>query len=71
MTLLLIASASNEAERGNPKAYPAAFPEVIGVGAIGQDGRRTRFSEVGSWVDMVAPGKKIVSLSRGGKGHLT
>ncbi len=69
--VLLVASASNEAQRGNPQAYPAAYPEVIGVGAIGPDGRRTSFSEVGSSVDLVAPGSDIISLSRGGTGHLT
>jgi membrane-anchored mycosin MYCP len=69
--VLLIAAASNEAERGNPKAYPAAFPEVIGVGAIGPDGSRTSFSEVGESVDLVAPGQQIISLSRAGEGHLT
>jgi membrane-anchored mycosin MYCP len=69
--VLLVASASNEAERGNPKAYPASFPEVIGVGAIGPDGRRTSFSEVGESVDLVAPGTDIISLSRAAEGHLT
>ncbi|GGM03901.1 type VII secretion-associated serine protease mycosin [Dactylosporangium sucinum] len=68
--VLLVASASNEFERGNPKAYPAAFPEVIGVGAIGQDGRRSNFSEVGASVDLVAPGVNVVSLSRAAPGHL-
>jgi membrane-anchored mycosin MYCP len=67
--VLLVAAASNEAQRGNPTAYPAAFPGVVGVGAIGPDGRRTQFSEVGASVDLVAPGQDIVSLSRGGSGH--
>lgn len=69
--VLLVASASNEAQAGNPKAYPAAYPQVIAVGAIGQDGQRSEFSEVGNYLDLVAPGVDIVSLSRGGKGHLT
>jgi type VII secretion-associated serine protease mycosin len=69
--VLLVASASNEAQQGNPKAYPAAYPEVIAVGAIGQDGRRTDFSEVGNYLDLMAPGVNVISLSRAGQGHLT
>lgn len=69
--VLLVASASNEAEQGNPTAYPAAYPEVVAVGAIGQDGQRTEFSEVGNYLALVAPGKDVISLSRGGRGHLT
>jgi membrane-anchored mycosin MYCP len=68
--VLLVASASNEAKEGNPKAYPAAYPDVVAVGAIGQDGQRTDYSETGDFLDLVAPGEKVISLSRGGKGHL-
>ncbi len=68
--VVLVASASNEAQQGNPTAYPAAYPGVIAVGAIGHDGRRTGFSEVGKYLDLVAPGVDIVSLSRGGIGHV-
>jgi subtilisin family serine protease len=69
--VVLVASASNEAQAGNPKAYPAAYPQVIAVGSIGQDGQRSEFSEVGNYLSLVAPGVNIVSLSRGGRGHLT
>jgi membrane-anchored mycosin MYCP len=69
--VLLVASASNEAQQGNPTAYPAAYPEVVAVGAIGQDGKRTEFSEVGDYLDLVAPGKDVISLSRGGQGQFT
>ncbi len=40
----------------NPVQYPAAFPGVIGVGAITKTGQRSSFSEVGKQVDVVAPG---------------
>ncbi len=40
----------------NPVQYPAAFPGVIGVGAITKSGQRSSFSEVGKQVDVVAPG---------------
>lgn len=68
--VLIVAAASNEAQEGNPKAYPAAYPQVLAVGAIGEDGKRTDFSEVGYYLDMVAPGKDVIGLSRGGPGHV-
>jgi hypothetical protein len=42
--------------------YPAGFPEVIAVGALGSDwhGRAT-FSNFGPWVDLYAPGRDIVN----------
>jgi type VII secretion-associated serine protease mycosin len=67
--VVIVASASNEAQQGNPTAYPAAYPGVIAVGAVGHDDKRTGFSEVGDYLDLMAPGVDIVSLSRGGVGH--
>lgn len=40
----------------NPVQYPAAFPGVLGVGAVTRTGQRSAFSEVGKQVDIVAPG---------------
>jgi subtilisin family serine protease len=40
----------------NPVQYPAAFTGVIGVGAVTRTLKRSRFSEVGKQVDIVAPG---------------
>ncbi|GAB3146419.1 hypothetical protein GCM10027290_28170 [Micromonospora sonneratiae] len=68
--VLIVAAASNEAEEGNPKAYPAAYPQVLAVGAIGPDGSRSGFSEFGNYLDLVAPGVDVISLSRGGRGHV-
>jgi type VII secretion-associated serine protease mycosin len=68
--VLIVTAASNEAERGNPKAYPAAYPGVVAVGAVGPDGGRTEFSETGSFVSVVAPGQDITGISRGGTGHV-
>ncbi len=40
----------------NPIQYPAAFPGVIGVGAVTRSMTRSSFSEVGKQVDVMAPG---------------
>jgi type VII secretion-associated serine protease mycosin len=69
--VLIVTAASNEAEAGNPAAYPAAYPQVVAVGAIGPDGRRSDFSETGDFLSVVAPGQDIAGLSRKGSGHVT
>ncbi|MDG5499340.1 S8 family peptidase [Marinobacter sp. BGYM27] len=52
--ILIVAAAGND---GNSiPVYPAAFDNVIGVGAV--DGGRVRagYSNFGNWIDLVAPG---------------
>lgn len=68
--VLIVTAASNEAEAGNPRAYPAAYPQVMSVGAIDRDGNRSEFSETGDFLDVVAPGVDIIGLSRGGRSHI-
>lgn len=55
---LPIAAAGNQAT--SRRYYPAALPEVIGVGGLGEDGRAW-FSNFGGWVDACAPAVDVVS----------
>jgi len=50
---------------GNPTPYPAAYEDVVGVGAIALTGRLWPGSGTGSYVDIVAPGVDVVTLQRG------
>jgi subtilisin family serine protease len=57
---ICLAPAGNSARRR--PAWPAAFPEVIAVGALSGDWRgRASFSNFGPWVDVYAPGRDIVN----------
>lgn len=56
---LVVASAGNELEEGNPTLYPASFPHVLTVGATDRDDRPTVFSSSGPAVDLSAPGQDI------------
>ncbi len=52
--------------------YPAAYPAVIGVGAIAENGTLVPTSYVGPHVDLVAPGSAVVAAVRGsGHAHWT
>lgn len=66
---LVVAAAANNAERGNPVPYPAAYPGVLAVGAIDVTGAVAAFSQTGGFVGMVAPGVDVVSLGPGGPGQ--
>jgi len=68
--VLIVAAAANEAAEGNPKSFPASYPGVVAVGAVDENGKRTDFSETGDFIDLVAPGKDVISLAARGKGHL-
>jgi len=62
--LIVVASAGNE-PTGKP-VYPAAFPSVIGVGALAPDGKSWKNSNYGDFVTVYAPG--FATLPVGYKG---
>jgi membrane-anchored mycosin MYCP len=69
--VLIVAAAGNSAANGNPQLYPASYPGVLAVGAIGAEGKRTDFSEVGTGVAVVAPGADLLGPGAGGTGLVT
>lgn len=56
---LVVASAGNEARHGNPTEYPASYPHVLTVGALGLAGTPADFTSNGRGVDLAAPGEAI------------
>jgi type VII secretion-associated serine protease mycosin len=50
----------------DPPSYPAAYQGVLGVGAVNQDGTRLDQSQVGPYVDLVAPGGGVLAATRVG-----
>jgi type VII secretion-associated serine protease mycosin len=59
--VVVVAAVGNLHENGDPRPFPAAYDGVLGVGAIGQDGIKQDFSQVGSYVDLVAPGGEVLA----------
>ena len=59
--VLVVVAAGNEAMEGNPVEYPAAYPEVLAVGATDGNDAHAPFSNYGSYVDIAAPGVDIGS----------
>lgn len=58
--VLLIAAAGNSGEAdGSTVEYPAAYPQVLGVGSVNQKMEVSEFSSRGKGVDLVAPGENV------------
>ncbi|MDX2099836.1 MAG: S8 family peptidase [Leptolyngbyaceae cyanobacterium bins.59] len=55
--VVIIAAAGNAGE--NSAAYPARYPHVIGVAALGASGDRAPYSNYGAGIDLSAPGGLI------------
>jgi membrane-anchored mycosin MYCP len=66
--VVIVAAAGNLNDKGNPTPYPAAWPGVVGVGAIGIEGfQRLPQSQIGTYVDIAAPGVGV-TVPRPGSG---
>jgi hypothetical protein len=63
--ITVVAAVGDLGDESNPTPYPASLAGVIGVGAIGPDGQRWSKSQYGSYVSLVAPGDRVVTLQRG------
>jgi subtilisin family serine protease/flagellar hook assembly protein FlgD len=59
--VLVVAAAGNDGT--TTPSYPAAYPQVIAVGATDAAGQRAGFSQYGSWVTVAAPGTAITSTT--------
>ena len=57
--VVVVASAGNSGDTGNPLEYPASYPGVISVSASTSSGAPAAWAQHNSLVDLSAPGEKI------------
>ena len=62
--VVLVAAAGNFGVQA--PSYPAAYTDVIAVGATDEQDVRAAFSSYGAWLDLVAPGVDILTTNLGG-----
>jgi membrane-anchored mycosin MYCP len=64
--VLVIAAVGNNQRdgAGSTPSYPAAYDGVLGVGAIDISGDRLSGSQIGPYVDLVAPGGQVLAATR-------
>ncbi|MFE5583380.1 type VII secretion-associated serine protease mycosin [Kitasatospora sp. NPDC056531] len=67
--VLVVASVGNSAKDGNLVMYPAALPNVVGVGAVDRNGTVTDESQTGPHVAFVAPGVDVIDACTGSTGY--
>ncbi|MFI5913165.1 S8 family serine peptidase [Dactylosporangium sp. NPDC051541] len=64
--VVVVAAAGNESSGGDEKFYPAAYPGVLAVAALKQDGTPLAQSNRGDWVGIAAPGEGLTAPVSGG-----
>ncbi|MEQ1710885.1 MAG: S8 family serine peptidase [Hyphomicrobium sp.] len=64
--MIFVAAAGNEGPTA-PPSYPAAYPSVIAVTAVGRDLRSYRYANRGEHIDIAAPGVQIWTALPGAK----
>lgn len=62
--VLLVAASGN---KGNRLNYPAAFPNVLSVGAVDENDQYEEYSNFDQQLDVVAPGAEIFTTKLGGE----
>ncbi len=62
----VVAAAGNRRDEGSPTVYPAAYPGVLGVSSVGRGLRESGFASRGGFIDLVAPGERVVTTEVGG-----
>ncbi len=62
--LTIVAASGNSGTPG--VLYPAAYPAVIAVGSVDQNLQRSSFSSYGPEVDLMAPGRRILTTTLDG-----
>ena len=62
--VIVVAGAGNDGVGSRPR-YPAAYPEVIAVGAITRSRERAELSSTGKYVDVAAPGEEVLASDPG------
>ncbi|MGK5730287.1 type VII secretion-associated serine protease mycosin [Streptomyces sp. URMC 124] len=65
---LIFAAVGNSGDKSNAAEYPAAYPGVIGVAGLNQEGSTADWSQHGAQVDLSAPGVDVISACPGGTG---
>ncbi|MGW8849134.1 type VII secretion-associated serine protease mycosin [Streptomyces xiamenensis] len=60
MGAVVVASAGNGGEKGDPVSYPAGYPGVIAVAAVDRTGSRAEFSTRRWYATLSAPGKDVI-----------
>ncbi|MGY0231285.1 type VII secretion-associated serine protease mycosin [Longispora urticae] len=62
--VLLVAAVGNRQNGDKRVPYPAAYDGVLGVGAVDSAGQRYPESQIGPYVDLVAPGVAVTVAAR-------
>ncbi|WP_165956194.1 S8 family serine peptidase, partial [Streptomyces hainanensis] len=69
--VLVVAAAGNEGNQGvsGGHMYPAAYDDVLAVGAVGEDGQPMDASNAGPWVDLAGYGQEMAVVAPEGSGY--
>lgn len=71
MGVVVVAAAGNNRALDNATNYPAAYPGVLAVASTERDDTSSTFSTTGNYVDVAAPGGRILSTVPGGYSYLS